>query len=209
MIAFNQRRRSSRHAWQKAFVALLPKIRQYVESAFRRLLGEEREEAIEEAIANACVAFARLARQGRSDRAFPTALARFAIRQVRSGRKVGTSLCSRDVMSRQAQQRRQFTVERLHYFDAGDDQWVEGVVPDPRTPVLDQVWFRLDFPEWLAQLSRRDRRVALQLAQGHSTSHVAKRFRLSAGRVSQLRRELHESWQEFHGEMVLSTAVCA
>ena len=76
------------------------------------------------------------------------------------------------------------------------------MVEDHQTPVPDQVAFRIDFPAWLASLSRRDRRLAQELALGHSTRHVANRFHLSDGRVSQKRREFYEYWQAFHGESV-------
>jgi RNA polymerase sigma factor (sigma-70 family) len=202
MIAFNRQSPSAERTWQAAFSAILPTIRSYAQHAFRYLSAAEREEAVQEAIANACVAYARLVQQGRSERAFPTVLARFAIAQVRDGRKVGTSINTRDVMSKRAQQRLKFMVERIDRFEHGGEQWAEAVVPDSRTPIADQVWFRIDFPEWLRRLSRRDRRVALVLAEGHSTSDVAKRFRLSPGRISQLRRQLHDTWQTFQGEAV-------
>ena len=38
------------------------------------------------------------------------------------------------------------------------------------------------------------------LALSHTTGEVAKRFRVSAGRISQLRRDLQRSWEEFQGE---------
>jgi hypothetical protein len=38
------------------------------------------------------------------------------------------------------------------------------------------------------------------LALGNSTSQVAKRFKLSPGRISQLRGELYHSWQDYHGD---------
>jgi hypothetical protein len=89
--------------WQVLFVALLPAIHKCVLFAFRHLPQQEQEELVQESLANACVAYARLAGQGRSQRAFPTALARFAVAQVRVGRRVGTALNSRDVLSPAAQ----------------------------------------------------------------------------------------------------------
>jgi DNA-binding NarL/FixJ family response regulator len=71
-------------------------------------------------------------------------------------------------------------------------------VEDHRTPVPDQVAFRIDFPAWLCALSRGRRRIAEALAVGHSTSQVARRLRVSPGRVNQVRRELHDSWQKYH-----------
>jgi len=75
------------------------------------------------------------------------------------------------------------------------------VVIDTRTaPVPDIVSFRVDFADWLRGLPRRVRRIAESLAVGNRTSDVAKRFKLSAGRISQIRRELHTAWQRFQGE---------
>ena len=45
------------------------------------------------------------------------------------------------------------------------------------------------------------------LALGHSGLEVSQRFKISQARVCQLRRELQESWQAFHGEATKSTAV--
>ena len=87
------------------------------------------------------------------------------------------------------------------HFDEEENAWQEAVVQDTRaTPVFDIVAFRVDFADWLASLSRRDRRIAESLALGNRTTDVAKRFNVCAGRVSQLRRELAESWRQFVGE---------
>ena len=92
-------------------------------------------------------------------------------------------------------------MERLDRFDEEENAWKEAVIQDTRTaPVPDIVAFRCDFSQWLASLSQRDRRIAESLAIGNRTGDVAKRFDVSAGRVSQLRRELAESWRAFVGE---------
>ena len=59
---------------------------------------------------------------------------------------------------------------------------------------------RIDLPAWLETLSRRDRKIALKLAVGETTSRVAGQFRLSEVRFSQLRRELKLAWSAFQGE---------
>jgi hypothetical protein len=46
--------------------------------------------------------------------------------------------------------------------------------------------------------------VAETLANGETTKTTAKRFRVSAGRISQLRRELQQRWQDFQGEAVFA-----
>ena len=127
-------------------------------------------------------------------------LARYGVAQVRDGRRVGAKLNIRDPLSRYCQKRKGVVVERLDVFDEEENAWAEAVVVDTRSaPVPDIVAFRCDFPAWLNTLRRRDRRIAETLALGHSTSAVAKRFDVSARRVSQLRRELAVSWQQFTG----------
>ena len=68
------------------------------------------------------------------------------------------------------------------------------------TPVPDQVQFRLDWPRFFASLSARDRRLAAFLALGHSGRQAAGRFRLSPGRVTQLRQQWRRQWRAFVGE---------
>ena len=106
------------------------------------------------------------------------------------------------MLSPYAQQQKGIHVERLDRFDEEDNEWVEAVVEDDRTPIPDQVAFRCDFPVWLKRLSRRNRRIAEALAVGHTTGDVARRFKVSPGRISQLRRLLQQSWQEFQGEIL-------
>ena len=59
---------------------------------------------------------------------------------------------------------------------------------------------RIDFGDWLGTLGRRRRRIAETLAKGETTSVAAAKFRVSLGRISQLRRELQGDWGRFHGE---------
>jgi hypothetical protein len=51
--------------WQQRFLALLPVILSYVRPAFREFGPEAKAEAVQEAVANCCVAYARLVEQGR------------------------------------------------------------------------------------------------------------------------------------------------
>ncbi|MBW3600714.1 MAG: hypothetical protein KY475_26050, partial [Planctomycetes bacterium] len=71
--------------WQKAFVAMLPKITSYLKGAFGGLNRDAREEAVQEGLVNALVAYRRLCLRGKQDLAYPTVLARFAAAQVRAG----------------------------------------------------------------------------------------------------------------------------
>jgi hypothetical protein len=74
------------------------------------------------------------------------------------------------------------------------------LVDNARSPVVEQVCFRCDFPNWRASRTERDRRIIDELLAGERTRDVADKFGLSAGRISQLRRELHDDWELFCAE---------
>ncbi len=186
--------------WHATFLPMVPKIKEHASYRFRGWPEDVREEAIQETLANACQAYARLAQRGATDSATWSSLAKYAIRQVRTGRKVGGSLNVRDVSSRYCQRHYGVSVHNLHRWDDENQEWTEMVVEDRRTTPADIAALRIDFWEFLKSLSRRHRKIALKLAKGYSTSAVAKMFELSAARISQIRRELDDAWQAFHGE---------
>ena len=109
----------------------------------------------------------------------------------------------KDVSSTYCQLQKGLTLERLDRYDKYEGVWLEAVVQDHRTPVIDQVWFRIDSPEWLSRLAERQRQIAEALAAGSRTGEVAKEYGVSAGRISQMRREFEDSWDELHGEKEL------
>ena len=120
-------------AWQASFLAMLPAIVTHARVAFRRLDPDAKAEAVQEVVANAFVAFARLVQLGKIDIAYASPLARYAVAQVNDGRKVGNHLNINEVLSSYAQKRRGITVERLDHFDEEENAWREAVVQDTRT----------------------------------------------------------------------------
>src|SRR5512140_19151 len=110
-------------AWHAAFLAILPSIIGQVRYAFRRLRPEAREDAIEECVCNACVAFHRLVELGKTDLAYPTALARFAIKQFYDDRRVGARRDIRDVLHPYCQRKKGVVVERLDHYDPEEGCW--------------------------------------------------------------------------------------
>ena len=187
-------------AWHEGFLRLLPDILRHARKSLRGLAPQAREEAIDEVLALALVGFARLAELDKLDLAYATPLARYAVAQYRSGRRVGVRANVCDVLSEYAQQRKRFTVERLDRFDRRSGSWKEVVVEDRRFTAADVAATRIDFGAWLKSLTKRNRRLAEKLATGESTSTVARLFGISGGRVSQLRRELCDAWRLFQGE---------
>ena len=141
MIAIPQSSRKARPApaWQRQFLAMLPSIHSCARHAFGHLDPERRADAVEEVLANAAVAFARLVALDKTDLAYPTVLARYGIAQVREGRRVGARLRIGEVLSPYAQRKKGFIVQRLDRWDHDTGQWLEAIVEDHRTPVPDQV----------------------------------------------------------------------
>ena len=201
MIAFARdlhSRKPAGPAWHAGFLCMLPSIKAQLRFAFRNLDPEERAEAMAEAVANAAIVYARLHQLGKIEVAYPSALARFAAAHYRTGRRMGAPLNVHDVMSRYAQRRRGIRVERLDRFDA-EEGWKEVFVEDRASTPAELAASRIDFADWLGRLSAKRRKIAATLATGETTLHAARKFRLTPGRISQLRREFHQDWNSFHG----------
>jgi hypothetical protein len=187
--------------WHDEFIQMLPKIERHAQIAFRGRQGDRRDEAIQEVVCHACQAYARLVEEGRTDAATWSSLAKYAVARVRDGRRVGVSRNVDDVSSEYCQNRRRVQLRNLFEWDTEEEEWREIVVEDRKATPADIAATRIDFAAWLDGLSRRKRQIALALAGGESTSTVAGMFRVSAGRISQIRRELMEAWEQFHGSI--------
>jgi hypothetical protein len=192
--------------WQARFIQLLPRIRRQVERRFRHLSPEARDDATAEVIARTFESYARLVARGKEDRAFATALVRYAVAQFRMGRRVGSRMNGHDVTSVYCQHSRQITVEQLDQLEQPTDDWREIAVEDKHSGPAEVAATRVDFAAWLESLPERTKRVAETLAIGEATSHVARMFGCSASRISQLRRELFNAWQGFQGDATLATS---
>jgi hypothetical protein len=197
------------------FLPLVPVIVRHAAVVFRHLSAADREEAAAEAVAAAFESFIRLKARGRNPaRDFPSQMAHFGVLHVNDGRLTGGRASSKDVLSRRAQRRHGFHVEslptatctsfeRIYTSPLGQeelDAFEERLEDNRLTPIPDQVAFRLDFPAFLRTLTLRDRRLALFLSRGHSGKEAARRFRLSPGRVTQMRKQWRHEWLVFQGE---------
>lgn len=189
-------------AHHETFLRLLPAIRRQASAAFRRQCSALREELVQEVIANAFQCFARLVARGKAELAYATALARYGIRQVRAGRRVGTSANKHDLTSHWGRKTRDVGVIRFTDLKRHRPDWEDALLVDHRATPAELAAARIDVSDWLARLPNRDGQVAVRLAMGDRTKHVARRFHLSPARISQLRAALKRSWQAFQGESV-------
>ena len=180
-----------------AFVEMLPRLRRRLRRAFTSFRVEQREDAIQEALAHCFLAVASLWKRNRAHLAAPGPLARYAVGRWFDGRRLGSAANSADVTTAYGKRRHGTCVVSLAECQ---EIVLEACLVDSRTPVAEQAAFRIDFPSWLCRLPPRNRLVAVALGRGESTQHVAREHRLTSGRISQLRGELRESWREFHGE---------
>jgi len=189
---------------QKFLTCVMSAVQRHARIQFRGLPPCDREEAIAEAVAAAFVSYVALCVRGKDAAAFPGRMAHFAVLRVKSGRRVGTRLRNCDALAdiplRQGKIIRHSLPQRETEHASSDGDWHEAVLEDRRTCVPDQAAFRIDFPKWLASQSARNRRIAQYLAAGNSTTDAARRFHVSPARISQLRQEFHDDWQQFHGE---------
>lgn len=206
MIAFardyqEQETQTPEPAWHAGFLALLPQIHERLRFGFRKLPAHERAEALAEAIAAIALAYARLHARGKAEVGFATPLAEFAVRQYFAGRRVGSRLNVDDVTSPYAQRLRGHRVASLDRRGPSG-AWKEILVEDRRTTPAELAASRIDLEDWFVQLPRPKRRIAQTLATGESTQETARRFNVTPGRVSQLRRELEADWHEFQGQVL-------
>lgn len=189
MIAINNE--GNKTTWQSDFVAMLPEIEQKLRLAFCRLDAEAREDAIEEGVVHCLLAYIRLHDQGRAEVATPSSLAWYSSRQVKRGRPTSGRMNGKDPLSRYAQLGSGIQVERLH------SNWISAFVQDKRAPVADQVAAKMDVGAWFSTLPGRMKQIAKDLAFGCSTFEVARKHGVTAGRISQLRWSLEQSWVAF------------
>jgi len=188
--------------WQEDFLRVEPAIRAHARIRFRRLRPDEKEEAVAETVAAACVSYAHLACQGKLGQAFTASLADFAVRHTVEGRHVGGSQSSRDITSTLARRRHGFSLHRL--LPRHDYYGLRPLVTERKAySPADVAAFRIDFAEWLTGFPRRDRRIIARMISGDGTFDVADRFGVTAGRISQLRRRYERSWRVFQKEGAL------
>jgi hypothetical protein len=179
---------------------------------FRHLkCAHQKADAIQEMRALGWKWLVRLHERGKDPSCFLRAFVTYLARAVSSGRRLAGKAKARDVLNPICQKRRGFKIEYLPTsFRAGQehlyasplgqelqDEMEERLQDNTITPVFDQVQFRIDFRAWLKTLTLRERRMVRRMMRNERTKDLSKRFEVTAGRISQMRREFHDSWQRF------------
>jgi len=158
MIAMNNECEVS--TWQPTFIAMLPEIEQKLRLAFCRLDPEAREDAIEEGVVHALLAYVRLDEQGRAEVATASSLAWYSSRHVRRGRPAGSRMNGKEPLSRYGQISNDIEVE------CQPSNWIDAMVEDKRAAVADQVAAKMDVGAWWGTLTKRMKEIAKDLRSG-------------------------------------------
>ncbi|MBL8798672.1 MAG: hypothetical protein JNM56_32560 [Planctomycetia bacterium] len=184
---------------QNKFLSILPRLKQHFRVYFRHVACQEkRSDLVSEAIALSWRWFLRIAEQGKDATHWPTALASFAAKAVRSGRRVCGQLPAKDAMSERAQQRHGFCVGKLpDYETLTTNPLAEALAETPDRDPSEMAAFRVDFPSWVKTYSRRDRKLIGDMMIGHRTLDLARKYKLSSSRISQRRFELKTDWETY------------
>ena len=187
---------------QARFLAIRERFEMHARIYFRHIrCWFRKDDFIAETIALAWKWFRRLAQKGKDATDFASVLASYAARAVNFGRRVYGQMKAKDVLNEQSQQRHGFYVGKIPDFSTLDTNPLqEALIDNTRSPVPEQVQFRLDFPAWLRTRTQRDRRIIGDMMIGQRTLDLSKKYGISPGRVSQVRREFHDDWQRFCGE---------
>jgi hypothetical protein len=191
---------------QSRFLAILPRIQTHAGIYFRHVSDPQRRaDLIAEVVGLSWRWFLELARRGKDATQFSTALASFAAKAVRTGRRVCGQERAKDVLSSVAQQRHGFSVGKLPDFSVlSENPLVEALTDNTQSPVPDQVQFRCDFPAWRRTRTKRDRRIIGSMMAGEGTRCLSRQFGMSPSRISQLRQEFKTDWRNFceprHGQ---------
>jgi len=201
-----------------AFLALLPRIQTHASIYFRAVrCPVTRADRIAECTALAWKWFVRLHERGKDINQFSMVFVYLVARAVKSGRQLCGQEKAKDVLSCLAQQRHGFKVQSLpmsnrtfhsNLYAQPHAQEVqvafeERLRDNTITPPPEQAAFRTDYPAWRRTRTERDRRLIDDLVGGARTLDVAKKYGLSPGRVSQLRRDFMEDWTRFCGETII------
>ena len=165
----------------RLFLKWLPRIRTAAAIAFRHVRGQDRDDLIAETVANAYVAMAALADRNALTSHFPSVLSRFAISQIKDGRRVDNRSNVREVLSEYSQKHKGFTVDRLDHFRRNRGRVARCSGRRPSAPAVRPRSDEARLRRLPAQPARPPSPDCQVLAKGESTSTASRKFGVSAG----------------------------
>lgn len=169
-----------------SFTSELPNLERLAQFCFRHLKPEAREEAVQNTIALAWKALARLTERGlANDPDRLRHVLHFAVKQTKAGRMPQGQIKERDAFQLSRSQNGSSLGINLDGFVSHN------------TPIPERVAFRLDTVAFLATLSDRQRAIAGDLMEGQTTGEVARQHGVTSGAISQFRRRFRQQYEAF------------
>lgn len=189
---------------QASFVEALPRLRRhaYVHSRGIRDPGR-RDDFIATSLGRGWQHWLQCYRDSKDPSQFVSAIADYAVRATRAGRRVDHQESAGDVMSPVAQRSKGFTLQSLPDTENGvDDNEAIDALADPSAtpPGIRASLGGFDFAAFIDSLGPRNGALALDMAKGERTDDLARMYCITPGRVSQLRESFADKWRKFHGE---------
>jgi hypothetical protein len=169
------------------FVAHLPEMQRMAESHFRCLDPDKREEATQNTLALVWKFLYALLRQGRNPEIWKSVVW-YAIKQTKSGRMPQGQPKAKDAYECRRRGRVRFESVDLN-----------GLI-GRKTPVFDQVVFRVDVRRFLGTLKPHNQVLACDLATGMTTTEAAVKYRVTPGAIAQFRSRFKRWHDEFFAE---------
>jgi hypothetical protein len=170
------------------FESRFPEFQKKARAYFSDRMPEAKDEAIANSLFLTWHNFAALVNAGKADDHLLTSTFYFACRATRSGRMM---------RAEKGNKSRELWAHAQH----GGQVIINGIDLDAfigdRNSVLDVVAFRIDTLAWIDSLSENQRRRAMELADGTSTSELAQRWNVTPAAVSLYRRQLNVSYERF------------
>jgi hypothetical protein len=168
------------------YLEMLPTITKSAKIAFAGYSPDRRDEAVQCVLVWAFMNLKHLAAKGRLDEVYASPVAKYAIGRHRSGRSLGVTTSSTDVMSFYCQSLGRAKTEYYGICENLEDTFVPNAAN-----------FRLDFEDWYYQQEPRDQQIIDDLAMGETLSAVARKHGLTPACIFQYRKRYANSWDKF------------
>ena len=179
---------SSAQSVAPTFESMLPVLTiRFRKAALSIKSYEERTDAVAEMIGMAFNLYASLIKRGRTD-IYSTPIGEFVVKGYFSGRRVA-GMSATDVTS----PRCRFLGRSTMANEGVNGKYICRKTFKPSTIGA----FNIDFAAWKETLDDRTQNLLSDILMGETTSFLARRYNISPARISQIRRELVESWKSF------------
>jgi hypothetical protein len=165
----------------------------YVRCRNRRI---ELDDVMQDLIGFALENYRSLIQRGKE--VFYSTLMRYAMKRYQDGRRF-TGMNTTDIFSDRTQIHGRSKICQLSDFDSEDEGLGELDFMEDRRQLnpAEVVQWRIDYEEWLAKQSEKDRRIILDIADGETGSNVAKKYNVSKALIGHYRKRYTKSWNDF------------